>query len=117
MEREGRKAFIGLCLATQSLRSLVPENNSEAADKLKEVFEFIQYRFYFYFPPTTVHLLQAASGAELTETMTNRIGKYKMGECLLAVNGGENYEFKVEATTEERRLFKGGGRNAGDKVT
>lgn len=112
-EREGRKANVGMCLATQSLRSLIPEGmGDEVVDMLKEVYEFMQYRFYFYFPPTTLPLLKYASAGELTETQISQIGKYRQGQCLLSINGGESYEFFVDATKEELDLFDGGGKKS-----
>ncbi len=113
MQREGRKAFVGTTLATQLLRALIPENKeSEAAESLKGVFELCQYRFYFYFPPTSIDLLEQASAGELTQSQIRKIGKFKQGRCLLSIAGGENYEFKVDITAKQNNLFKGGGKNA-----
>lgn len=112
IQREGRKIYLGVFMATQSLRALVPENASpEILDKLKEVFEFTQYKFYLHFDSNVLPLLKEVSGEQLTESEIARIGKYKMGDTLLSISGGENYEFHVDASKEERKLFKGGGRD------
>lgn len=111
LQREGRKLFIGVTLATQSINSLSPEVvSSEEAIALKEVFSFSQNRFYFKMPPDSIERLKRLSYGMIRQGQLERLVRYGVGECLLNIDGGANYEFSVYASKNELALFKGGGR-------
>ena len=103
--------FIGVTLATQSINSLSPEVvSSEEAIALKEVFSFSQNRFYFKMPPESIDRLKRLSYGRIRQGQLERLVRYGVGECLLNIDGGANYEFSVYASKNELALFKGGGR-------
>lgn len=112
MQREGRKLFIGVMLATQSLSSLAPEViRSEASEMLREIYTFSQYRFYFQISTANIEHLKRLSNNEVTAGQVERIARYPQGRCLLSFSG-TNIEFNVEASDRELELFSGGGKRA-----
>ncbi|MGY3725462.1 hypothetical protein SAMN05421767_10412 [Granulicatella balaenopterae] len=111
MQREGRKIFCGVALSTQAVNSLAPENMTDmSAEALKEIYNFSQYRFFFNLPVSSISRLKTLSHHTISDGQINRIGNYRVGYCLLNMNGGQNYEFNVHVTPEELDIFKGGGR-------
>lgn len=111
LQREGRKLFVGVTLATQSINSLAPEVvSSEGAVALKEIFAFSQNRFYFKLPADSIERLKKLSYGLIRQGQLDRLARYRQGFCLLNIDGGANYEFEVYASQFELELFKGGGR-------
>ena len=107
--REGRKFFAGIGLATQSIRDYVPETSTvNNIDKIKNLFDFSQYKFIFKQDMNAVSLLNNVFGASITESEIESIPNLEKGECILSINGDKNIKFHVECTDEELEMFKGG---------
>ena len=107
--REGRKFFAGIGLATQSIRDYVPETSLNSdIDKIKNLFDFSQYKFIFKQDSNAVSLLNNVFGASITESEIAAIPNLEKGECILSINGDKNIKFHVDCTDEELEMFKGG---------
>ena len=108
-EREARKYFGGILLATQSIRDLIPEGSTDAnIDKLKNIFEFSQYKFLFRQNSNVIPLIARVFQSSLTPSLKGRIPKLEMGQCILMIDSDQNLELKIHLTEEEKQLFKGG---------
>nr|WP_313885131.1 ATP-binding protein [Clostridium faecium] len=108
-EREARKYFAGLMFATQSIRDVVPENSSnEALEKIRTLFELTQYKFIMQQDNNAKKFLFDIFDGQLTESEIETVPFMETGDCILAINGGKNIRFHIEASDEELKLFKGG---------
>lgn len=108
-EREARRYFGGILLATQSIRDLIPEGSTDAnIDKLKNIFEFSQYKFLFRQNSNVIPLIDRVFQSSLTPSLKGRIPKLEMGQCILMIDSDQNLELKIHLTEEEKQLFKGG---------
>lgn len=107
--REARKYFGGIGLASQRAADYVPEgSNSDAVNKLKNIFELTQYKFVFRQSSNAKKLLYQIFDGELTGTQIEKIPKLEIGQCILLISGDKNIEFKVHLTKDEDMLFSGG---------
>lgn len=107
--REARKYFGGIGLASQRAADYVPEgSDSDAVNKLKNIFELTQYKFVFRQSSNAKKLLYKIFDGELTGTQIEKIPKLEIGQCILLISGDKNIEFKVHLTKDEDMLFSGG---------
>lgn len=107
--REARKYFGGIGLASQRAADYVPEgSDSDAVNKLKNIFELTQYKFVFRQSSNAKKLLYQIFDGELTGTQIEKIPKLELGQCILLISGDKNIEFKVHLTKDEDMLFSGG---------
>ena len=107
--REARKYFGGIGLASQRAADYVPEgSDSDAVNKLKNIFELTQYKFVFRQSSNAKKLLYQIFDGELTGTQIEKIPKLEIGQCILLISGDKNIEFKVHLTKDEDILFSGG---------
>ena len=107
--REARKYFGGIGLASQRAADYVPEgSDSDAVNKLKNIFELTQYKFVFRQSSNAKKLLYQIFDGELTGTQIEKIPKLEIGQCILLISGDKNIEFKVHLTKDEYMLFTGG---------
>lgn len=107
--REARKCFAGLCLDTQSIRSLVSRKKDES-NELDDIYDFMQYRFFFRPGDKELNELSVVNGGDLSEREVEVVGRFKPYQTLLKINTEESYEMTVYASSEELELFDGGGR-------
>lgn len=115
MQREGRKYFIGVGLATQSPTSLVPKQNDDhMSELLREIYKFSQYRFFFRIDSSDVDHLKDLTSFDIAEGQIESVPRYPQGRCLMSISGSHSLEFDVEASSRELTLFRGGGRKAED---
>lgn len=109
MQREMRKVFGGLLLATQSISECIPDGSSEESTKqIKDLFSFSNYKFIGIQDESLVPTLKNAFGTSLTETEYKRIPRLHQGEFILSIQGDRNIEFNVYASHDELNLFRGG---------
>lgn len=111
MQREMRKFFGGLILATQSVREMVPKGSEKDADSIaliNDLFDLSLYKFIGRQDSNTMDIIQASFGNALTKSEIERIPKLSQGEFILSMSGDSNIEFKVFADEEELDLFRGG---------
>lgn len=108
IERESRKYFTALTLASQSIRDFAPQSNdSESVEKLKLLFELTQYKFIMQQESNCLPLMRTIFENELTESQLRQIPKFGQGECFLMTGDNELHTF-IEITEQEEKLFKGG---------
>lgn len=109
MQREMRKVFGGLVLATQSISECIPDDaTSENVQQIKDLFAFSNYKFIGIQDESNVTKLKQAFGNTLTETEYEKIPRLKQGNFILSIQGDKNIEFKVYASADELNLFRGG---------
>lgn len=109
MQREMRKYFGGLVLATQSIREMVPKNSkSEDIQLINDLFDLSIYKFIGRQDSNTMGELEDAFGKSLTRSELDRIPKLQQGQFILSMAGDSNLEFKVFADKEELDMFRGG---------
>lgn len=109
MQREMRKVFGGLVLATQSISECIPDNStSENVQQIKDLFAFSNYKFIGIQDESLIPKLKQAFGSSLTDTEYSKIPKLKKGNFILSIQGDKNIEFKVYASEDELDLFRGG---------
>jgi DNA helicase HerA-like ATPase len=108
IEREDRKYFTGLILASQSIRDYNPQNtDSEAAEKLKTLFELAQYKMIMQQESNCKDILRTVFNDHVTESQLKQIPRFGQGECLLST-GEEILHMFIQITEQEQQLFKGG---------
>lgn len=107
--REGPKYFVGIWLASQSIRDYTPEGSTEkGVETLKTIFELTQYKFIFHQDTNVLPILDRVFNNALTFAQRTRIPQLQRGETVLCINGEDNLEFKVHLTQADERLFAGG---------
>ena len=108
-EREARKYFAGIILASQSIRDYVPgKAEGEAFEKLKKIFELTQYKFIFRQDSGTLPLFDEVFKTTLTDTLKHRIPQLEQGSTILTIAADKSIELKVYLTEREKKMFKGG---------
>ena len=109
MQREMRKVFGGLCLATQSISECIPEGSSEDSVRLiKDLFSFSNYKFIGKQDESLKQTLKNAFGSALNDNEYNRIPVLGQGNFILSIQGDRNIEFNVYASDDELNMFRGG---------
>lgn len=107
--REGPKYFVGIWLASQSIRDYTPEGSTQKGEEmLKTIFELTQYKFVFHQDTSVLPILDKVFNNTLTYAQRDRIPVLQRGETILCISGENNIEFKVYLNKADERLFKGG---------
>ncbi|MGX6962244.1 nucleoside-triphosphatase [Vagococcus xieshaowenii] len=117
--REARKRYAGLCLDTQTARSLRNKQgtaaDSDVSDESKDIYDFMQYRFFFRPGEGEEEELAESNGGVLTDIQAQNISTFGQGQTLLRIGKSEAYEMFVYASEAEVSLYNGGGRKKEDK--
>lgn len=111
MQREMRKYFGGLILATQSVREMVPkgsENDTDSIALINDLFDLSLYKFIGRQDSNTMDVVKSSFGNTLTKSELDRIPKLSQGEFILSMSGDSNIELMVFVDEEEKGLFRGG---------
>lgn len=108
--QEGRKYFIGIILAAQSIRSYYPSSvqDRNKIQAMSSVFELAQYKFTFQQDESVKETIDAVYGRNLTEIQKEKISILERGECFFSISGMNTYHVKIFASEEELKLFRGG---------
>ena len=108
-ERESRKYFGGIVLASQSIRDYIPEGSSQAGiDSIKILFTLAQYKFVFKQDAEYYDTLRLAFRGEIPDNDLEDVPKFSQGECLMIINGLSSLRMNVLVSEEELALFSGG---------
>lgn len=108
-QREGRKYFAGITLASQSVRDYMPEGKEAGMDKIKMLFELSQYVFMFKQPSSTLQHIRNVFGDSLTYSQVEKIPNLERGQTILAIQGDRSIMFTVWLSRAyEEKLFSGG---------
>ncbi|MCH3972387.1 MAG: DUF87 domain-containing protein [Oscillospiraceae bacterium] len=106
--REGRKYFTSLFFASQSIRDFAPEAKEGAGvDKLKGLFEQVQYKFIMQQDSNSVSLLKSVFGDSITTGQLEMIPQFQTGEAVF-LTGEDNLHMSVLAGKEDIERFQGG---------
>ena len=109
MEREGRKYFAGIGLASQQLRDFVPDHSShEGIDEIKNLFELSTYKFIMHQDSNSKEKFRQVLGNTCTEWELDQIPQLEQGETILSISGYGNIKFKVYVSDEELAVYRGG---------
>jgi len=108
--REAPKFFLGIWLASQSIRDFAPEieDGEKGIELLKTIFEMTQYKFIFHQDENAIPVLDKVFNNSLSYAQRDRIPRLERGETILCIAGEQNLEFKVYLSEREEKLFKGG---------
>lgn len=106
--REGRKYFIGIIFAAQSIKDYFPSLDVKKTEKMTEIFEMAKYKFIFQQDESVSAILRNIFGKNLTESQIERIPTMERGECYIAISGVQTYQVQIEVSQEELALFAGG---------
>lgn len=109
MERELRKWFSGIYLATQSIRDFVPDGStSDAVDKLKTLFELSTYKWIMNQDSNAKKKLLEIFDGVFTDAEIKQVPNLTKGEVLLSAGGETTLQFMIDVSEQELSLFAGG---------
>lgn len=107
--RELRKWFAGIYLASQSIRDFVPdENNSDAVNKLKTLFELSSYKWMLRQDSNVKKKLLEIFDGVFTEAEVNQVPELLKGDVLFSAAGESTLKFHIEVSEQELSMFAGG---------
>lgn len=107
--REGRKYFISLILATQSIRDFVPDDATGlAVEQIKTLFELATYKWVMRQDANCQQKLLDIFSGIFTASQVSNVHQLEQGEALLSVGGEESIKFHVDCSDDELRIFSGG---------
>lgn len=107
--RQARHYFCGLLFASQSIRDFVPEDSDkEGKAMIKSLFELTQYKFILQQDNNALDTLASVFQNQLTATELSHIPRFEKGECVLAISGDSNVEFRFDIENKYISLYHGG---------
>lgn len=106
--REGRKYFISIMLAAQSIRNFFPSLNKEDVSALSDIFELSQYKITFQQDESAMDVIDNVYGGNLSEIQKSKIPRLPRGQCFFTISGVATYQVDIYASKEELALFQGG---------
>ncbi|MGL4483771.1 MAG: VirB4 family type IV secretion system protein [Anaerovoracaceae bacterium] len=108
-EREARKYFGGIALASQSIRDFVPDGSSEKGiNQIKTLFELTTYKLIMNQDNNCKEKLSQIFQNQFTSSELEKIPKLSKGQGLLSISGDQNIQVDIAITEEEKKLFTGG---------
>lgn len=111
-EREARKYFGGVILATQNLSDMIIPttngSNSSGVENIKKLFELSQYKFIFKQDSNCIDLIEQTFKEDLPISEVQNIPKFEVGECMLVISGLNSLHLKMSVSNQDLELFSGG---------
>ena len=108
-EREARKWFCGIALASQSLSDVVPEKiTHEALENMKNLFDLSTYKFIMLQDSSVRSRYREIFGDSFSDWEIDQIPQLEQGETILSIMGGTNIKFKIYVPDESLAVYKGG---------
>lgn len=108
-EREARKWFCGIVLATQSLSDIVPDHiSSEELQNMRNLFELSVYRFVMLQTDSVKHKYREVFGDSFSDWEINQIPTLSQGETILSILGTGNFKFHISVPEKSLSYYKGG---------
>lgn len=108
-EREARKAFGGLGIATHDISDLFSEHSSDNfKEKVRKLLKLSTYVFIMQQDASSKVELQKCFQDTLKESELQRAATLKVGEAILSIRGKGNYQIKIDLSKTERDIFTGG---------
>lgn len=109
LEREGRKYFCQVGLATQNFDDVLPQNVSGEIEKiLTAIFGNTTYKFIMKQTPEATERIGRAFKDSLSSAELELIPQLPIGKTILNIAGYGNIHFWVELTEHEKTIFDGG---------
>lgn len=109
IQREGRKYFTGLWLASQNIRDFVPDGTPSAeAKEITVMFELCEYKFLMRQDDNARALLSKVFSNILSEKDFQKIPTLELGSMILCLGADRKVQVQVMLTDEEKDVFKGG---------
>lgn len=108
-DREARKAYGGLGIATHDISDVLSDSASgEFKDKVKKLFKLSTYKFIMAQDADSKKNLKDAFDSTLKESELDQIPLLELGEVILCIAGKGNISMKIDLSPEEKRVFTGG---------
>lgn len=111
-EREARKYFGGIILATQNLSDMIKpvtsSNDELGTENIKMLFSLSQYKFIFKQDNDTIDLLESTFKSDLPENEIKKIPSFEVGECMLVISGLTSLHLQMSVSQSDLNLFTGG---------
>lgn len=109
IQREARKYFGGLWLASQSIRDYVPEGSSaESIDYIKLLFELSEYKFLMRQDSNSAEILRRVFSSILSESDIDAIPKLEVGNAILCIGSERKIQMNIVLSERQLTLFTGG---------
>ena len=109
VEREGRKWYIGVGLASQLISDAFPdESSAEGTAAIRNLFKLSTYKFIFHQDESSVEKIRQAFSGTFSENVINKIPTLAQKECFLSIATERVLKFTVWASDEEIYVFDGG---------
>ncbi len=107
-EREARKYFGGVILATHNLSDMIKSFNDKGAENIKALFELSQYKFLFKQDSNCIDLIEQTFKEDIPLSEVQNIPKFEVGECILVISGLNSLHMKMSVSKQDLELFSGG---------
>lgn len=108
-QREARKHFGGLWLATHNIRDFVPEGSTqEGIDEMKVLFELCEYKFLMRQDMNSKDQLGQVFGKILSSYDIEKIPTLGQGDAILCIGSERKVQMHIDLTERENQLFTGG---------
>jgi hypothetical protein len=109
LEREGRKYFCQVGLASQNFDDVLPQNVTGEIEKiLTAIFGNTTYKFIMKQTPEATDRIARAFKSQLSNAELDLIPRLPVGKTILNIAGYGNIHFWVELTNSEKAIFDGG---------
>lgn len=109
MEREARKYFGGIGLASQAISDFFPEDSSaKGISAIKNLFSFSTYKLMLRQDASNKRIIRDAFDGSFTEREIDNIPYLERGEVCMSIAGEKNITFQIDVTDEQLQLFEGG---------
>lgn len=108
-EREARKAFGGLGLATHDISDLFSKGASDNfKEKVRKLLKLSTYTFIMKQDPSSIDELKDSFKETLRESELESIPNLNQGQAILAIKGKGNFQLNIDLSKEEIEIFAGG---------
>lgn len=107
--REARKYLGGYVIASHNIKDYVPQQaTKEGVDKLKTMFELMQYKMVMNQDINAREELKEIFGEELKEYHIQHINKLEKGQAILNISGFQTQMLSIHLTQLEKKYLGGG---------
>lgn len=105
--RRARKYDAGLWFDSQRARDFMPASNSESAEKIKTIFELVQYKAVLKLDSASVPVMQELF-PQFTESELLSATSFRPGQMLLSLGNGVKLRVRKHIPEDDLKYFGGG---------
>lgn len=105
--RRARKYDAGLWFDSQRARDFMPASNSESAEKIKTIFELVQYKAVLKLDSASVPVMQELF-PQFTESELLSAISFRPGQMLLSLGNGVKLRVRKHIPEDDLKYFGGG---------